>query len=312
MEEVHQEEKKPEKEEEKNKDLIKNNELQNKELKDQIPEKKESESEMNNLNNENNEILKDNSENNINEKNDKKENYSSLQKDINDKKEKFEDKVNESNQSTKENKTKMYKKTKKEKTNNKEKINQKKEDMIYSRNHFQNENILKYIKQRELKEISECSFKPKINKKIGFEVTKIDNNKDEDEKKDFNQNKDVVERLLLWKERVKQKLNNIKDKKEKEESEREKCTFYPKLKTDVPKFDNKEIIGNEKYYNRIKNSRKIKKQKENMLNPNYNELYNKYYKHKEKTVLKKNEKVSKKTYQNYLNHFHNVLMNDDE
>ena len=312
MEEVHQEEKKPEKEEEKNKDLIKNNELPNKELKDQIPEKKESESEMNNLNNENNEILKDNSENNINEKNDKKENYSSLQKDINDKKEKFEDKVNESNQSTKENKTKMYKKTKKEKTNNKEKINQKKEDMIYSRDHFHNENILKYIKQRKLKEISECSFKPKINKKIGFEVTKIDNNKDEDEKKDLNQNKDVVERLLLWKERVKQKLNNIKDKKEKEESEREKCTFYPKLKTDVPKFDNKEIIGNEKYYNRIKNSRKIKKQKENMLNPNYNELYNKYYKHKEKTVLKKNEKVSKKTYQNYLNHFHNVLMNDDE
>ena len=312
MEEVHQEEKKPEKEEEKNKDLIKNNELQNKELKDQIPEKKESESEMNNLNNENNEILKDNSENNINEKNDKKENYSFLQKDINDKKEKFEDKVNESNQSTKENKTKMYKKTKKEKTNNKEKINQKKEDMIYSRDHFHNENILKYIKQRKLKEISECSFKPKINKKIGFEVTKIDNNKDEDEKKDLNQNKDVVERLLLWKERVKQKLNNIKDKKEKEESEREKCTFYPKLKTDVPKFDNKEIIGNEKYYNRIKNSRKIKKQKENMLNPNYNELYNKYYKHKEKTVLKKNEKVSKKTYQNYLNHFHNVLMNDDE
>ena len=312
MEEVHQEEKKPEKEEEKNKDLIKNNELPNKELKDKIPEKKESESEMNNLNNENNEILKDNSENNINEKNDKKENYSSLQKDINDKKEKFEDKGNESNQNTKENKTKMDKKTKKEKTNNKEKINQKKEDMIYSRNHFHNENILKYIKQRELKEISECSFKPKINKKIGFEVTKIDNNKDEDEKKDFNQNKDVVERLLLWKERVKQKLNNIKDKKEKEESEREKCTFYPKLKTDVPKFDNKEIIGNEKYYNRIKNSRKIKKQKENMLNPNYNELYNKYYKHKEKTVLKKNEKVSKKTYQNYLNHFHNVLMNDDE
>ena len=312
MEDAHQEEKKPEKEEEKNKDLIKNNELQNKELKEQISEKKESESEMNNLNNENNEILKDNSENNINEKNDKKENYSSLQKDINDKKEKFEDKGNESNQSTKENKTKMDKKTKKEKTNNKEKINQKKEDMIYSRDHFHNENILKYIKQRKLKEISECSFKPKINKKIGFEVTKIDNNKDEDEKKDLNQNKDVVERLLLWKERVKQKLNNIKDKKEKEESEREKCTFYPKLKTDVPKFDNKEIIGNEKYYNRIKNSRKIKKQKENMLNPNYNELYNKYYKHKEKTVLKKNEKVSKKTYQNYLNHFHNVLMNDDE
>jgi len=183
--------------------------------------------------------------------------------------------------------------------------------MIYSHNHFHNENILNYIKQKELKEISECSFKPKINKKIGFDKNKI-NNKEEKEDNESIKNKDVVERLLLWNERVKQKLNDIKEKKDKEESERDKCTFFPKLKAEVPKFDKKEISGNEKYYNRIKNSREIKKQKENKLNPNYDELYNKYYKNKEKTVLQKNKKVSKKDYQNYLNHFHNVLMNDDD
>lgn len=78
------------------------------------------------------------------------------------------------------------------------------------------------------------SFRPKINKKIGFEVRKFDS---EEENGESIQNKDVVERLLLWKEWVKKKLNEVKDKREKEELERDKCTFIPKLKTDIPKFD---------------------------------------------------------------------------
>ena len=41
-------------------------------------------------------------------------------------------------------------------------------------------------------------------------------------------------------------------------------------------------------------------------------MNDKYYKNKEKTVLQKNKKVTNKTYKNYLNHFHNVLMNDDD
>ena len=324
MDEIPQEEKKSENEAEKSNNSIKNDEIQTQELNEEIVEKKENEKEINNSNNEIAEIMDDKIDNNLSEINNKiEENDSLLQKEINDinineenqkETDNNKEKDNAITKKIKEKKIKSEKKQKKEKTNNKNNIKSNKENeekMIYSHNHFHNENILNYIKQKELKEISECSFKPKINKKIGFDKNKI-NNKEEKEDNESIKNKDVVERLLLWNERVKQKLNDIKEKKDKEESERDKCTFFPKLKAEVPKFDKKEISGNEKYYNRIKSSREIQKQKENRLNPNYDELYNKYYKNKEKTVLQKNKKVSKKTYQNYLNHFHNVLMNDDD
>ena len=323
MDEVPQEEKNSEHEAEKSHNSIKNDEIQNQEINEEIIEMKENENQMNNSNNENAEIMDDKIENNLSEINNKnEENDSLLQKEINDinikeeneKETNNKDEEKKISKKVKEKKIKSEKKQKKEKFDNKKNIKSNKEkevDIIYSHNHFHNENILNYIKQKELKEISECSFKPKINKKIGFEVNKI-TNKEVKEGNESNKNQDVVERLLLWNERVKQKLNNIKEKKDKEEIERDKCTFFPKLKPEAPKFDKKEISGNEKYYNRIKNSREIQKQKENKLNPNYDELYNKYYKNKEKTVLQKNKKLSKKTYQNYLNHFHNVLMNDDD
>ena len=313
MDEI-KEEKKSENEGEKKDNSIKNEEIQDKEINEEVKEKNENENEIQNTNNENSGITNDKIENNISEiKNKIEENDSLLQKEIN------EIKINEKSDKNKNKKAETYKRNRdsllsitKSKQSKKLSIIDKTnlEEIIYSHNHYHNENILKYIKQKELKEIEECSFRPKINKKIGFEVRKFDN---EDENGESSaQNKNVVERLLLWKERVKKKLNEVKDKKEKEELERDKCTFIPKLKTDIPKFDKKEINGTEKYYDRIKNSREVKKRKENILNPNYDELYKKYYKSKEKTVLKNKKKVSKKTYENYLNHFHNVLMNDDE
>ena len=308
------EEKKSENEGEKKDNSIKNEEIQDKEINEEVKEENENENEIHNTNNENSGITNDKIENNISEiKNKIEENDSLLQKEIN------EIKINEKSDKNKNKKAETYKRNRdsllsitKSKQSKKLSIIDKTnlEEIIYSHDHYHNENILKYIKQKELKEIEECSFRPKINKKIGFEVRKFDN---EDENGESSaQNKNVVERLLLWKERVKKKLNEVKDKKEKEELERDKCTFIPKLKTDIPKFDKKEINGTEKYYDRIKNSREVKKRKENILNPNYDELYKKYYKSKEKTVLKNKKKVSKKTYENYLNHFHNVLMNDDE
>ena len=308
------EEKKLENEGEKKDDSVKDEEIQDKEIIEEVKEKNENENEIHNTNNENSGITNDKIENNISEiKNKIEENDSLLQKEIN------EIKINEKSDKNKNKKAETYKRNRdsllsitKSKQSKKLSIIDKTnlEEIIYSHDHYHNENILKYIKQKELKEIEECSFRPKINKKIGFEVRKFDN---EDENGESSaQNKNVVERLLLWKERVKKKLNEVKDKKEKEELERDKCTFIPKLKTDIPKFDKKEINGTEKYYDRIKNSREVKKRKENILNPNYDELYKKYYKSKEKTVLKNKKKVSKKTYENYLNHFHNVLMNDDE
>lgn len=185
----------------------------------------------------------------------------------------------------------------------KKKNNNSIDDKIYSRNHYRNENIKNYIKYKESKEIGECSFKPKINKRKG----NAENNGIEKEKKE---NEDVVDRLMHWKDRVEKKKNDTKNKKD--ESATDGCTFNPKLNTEVPKFEDTKINGTKKYLERIKNSREIQKQKEEKLNPNYNDLYNKYYKKKEKTILDKNKKLTKKEYQNYLNVFHNALMNDDE
>ena len=312
------EEKKSENEGEKSKNSIKNEEIQDKEINEENEEKNENENEKKketqNDNNENSEIINDKIDNNISEiKNKIEENDSLLQKEIN------EIKSNEKQEKNKNQKAAIFNRNKdnllstsRSKQSKKLSIIDKSnyEEIIYSHNHYHNENILKYIKQKELKEIEECSFRPKINKKIGFEVRKFDNDDENDETS--SKNKDVVERLLLWKERVKQKLNEVKDKREKEELEKDKFTFIPKLKTEIPKFDKKEINGTEKYYARIKNCRELKKRKENILNPNYDELYKKHYKSKGKTVLKNNQKVSKKIYESYLNHFHNVLMNDDE
>ena len=181
-----------------------------------------------------------------------------------------------------------------------------KEDKVYAHNKFRNENIKNYIKEKELQEIGECSFKPKINKKIGFEINNADNNASEKEKN----NGDVVDRLMQWKERVQKKKNDIINKKV--DNAQEGCTFNPKLNSEVPKFEETKVNGTKRYLDRIKNSRELQKQKEERLNPNYDKLYNKYYKKKEKTVLDKNKKLTNKEYQNYLNVFHNALMNDDD
>ena len=120
----------------------------------------------------------------------------------------------------------------------------------------------------------------------------------------------MVERLYQWNAMVQKKKNEKKNKKE--ENATDECTFNPKLNTELPKFEETKINGTKKYLDRIKNSRELQKQKEEKLNPNYDKLYNKYYKKKEKTVLDKNKKLTKKDYQNYLNVIHNALMNDDE
>ena len=293
---------------------IKSNKSENQELN----EENRNENENNNIN-ENSVINNDKIESNLSEINNKnEENDSLLQKEINeininelsDKNENLEgqNKNNSKIKKSKSSKSKKSSNKNRQKKQNKESKKSDFDEIIYSHNRFHNDNILDYIKQKEMKEISECSFKPKINKKIGFEVTKLDNNK---EKEESVKNKNVVERLLLWNQRVKQKLNDIKDKRTKEEIEKDRCTFTPKLKTDIPKFEKKEINGTDKYIDRIKISRELKQQKEKKLNPNYGELYDKFYKNKEKTFLDKNKKVTKKTYQNYLNQFHNMIMNDD-
>jgi ABC-type transporter MlaC component len=117
---------------------------------------------------------------------------------------------------------------------------------------------------------------------------------------------------LQWKERIEKKKRKNLSKNQKEELEKNGYTFNPKLNLEMPKFESMKINGTKKYLDRIKNSREMQKQKEEKLNPNYDQLYKKYYDKKGKTVLDKNKKLTKKTYQNYLNAFHNALMNDDD
>jgi len=218
-------------------------------------------------------------------------------------KEKTPEKINHNKSKKKVVSTKKINKSKNIKPKTAKKKNNSIDDKVYSRNHYRNENIKNYIKYKESKEIGECSFKPKINKRKG----NAQNNGIEKEKKE---NEDVVDRLMHWKDRVEKKKIDTKNKKD--ETATDGCTFNPKLNTEVPKFEDTKINGTKKYLERIKNSREIQKQKEEKLNPNYNDLYNKYYKKKEKTILDKNKKLTKKEYQNYLNVFHNALMNDDD
>lgn len=303
---------------------IKNNDSKYHELDEENKNENENESENksdnNNNNNENSVIKNEKIESNISEINNKnEENDSLLQKEINeininehsDKEQKLEEVNNNSKiKKTKSSKVKKSSKANKLKVSQKEIQKSNFDDLIYGNNRYHNKNILDYIKQKEEKEITECSFKPRINKKIGFEVNKLFNNKEENVP-NLSQNKNVVERLLLWNQRVKQKLIEKKNERDKQNIEKDICTFTPILKSEVPKFEKKKINGSDKYYDRIKNSREIKKEKEKKLNPDYDELYKKYYKNKENTYLQKNKKVTKKAYKNYLNQFHNIIMNDD-
>ena len=256
-------------------------------------------------------------ENNENMKNEKEIKKKEEKLNVKEMKNNEKDKSPEKYRTEKKQKKKEYSLPKKiDKTNsNKIKSNKKNnisaddnnEDQILIHSKFRKESILNYIRQKKQQELEECSFRPKINKKIGFEINNVDTNKVEKEKETYA---DVVDRLMQWNERVQKKKNDNRNKKA--ETARDGCTFNPKLNLEVPKFENTKINGTKKYLDRIKNSREIQKQKEEKLNPDYDMLYNKYYKKKEKTVLDKNKKLTKKTYQNYINAIHNALMNDDD
>ena len=277
-----------------NNNIEENTKNQNNDIQDN--ENKES-NEMENKEENKQKMEENNVENESKEKGGKKDIGEHQESNIENKKQKNK---NESSPGTNKNKTK------KRNFNGSEKKNKNNDEKGYTQKHFHNANIMNYIKQKEKKELEECSFRPKINKKIGFDCD--NSNKNGLDKENTN---DVVDRLMNWQKKVDKKKNDIKNKKNSEMSSNG-CTFAPKLNTQVPKFEDRKVIGTKKYIDRIKNSRELQKQKEERLNPNYDQLYNKYYKNKEKTILDKNKKITKKEYQNYLNGFHNALMSDDE
>ena len=116
---------------------------------------------------------------------------------------------------------------------------------------YELQNKLKKEKEEQQaeKELSQCTFQPKLY------INKY-NNKHQSQK---NKNKSIYEKNTLW-------SNNIKKKKE---TEREKkihkeiqgCTFAPQITT-LPNYNkknnisNREIIGEENYYNKMRKARK--------------------------------------------------------
>ena len=109
--------------------------------------------------------------------------------------------------------------------------------------------------QEEEKEMSQCTFKPHLyNNKYNSRIQSQKNNKKK------------------WYEKQSQWLNNIQKKKENEREKKtnkeiQECTFVPKLSS-LPNYNNKknkitnrELIGEENYYNKMKKARQLLKEK---------------------------------------------------
>jgi len=129
---------------------------------------------------------------------------------------------------------------------------------IFTHNYeLQNKLKKEKAQEEEKKELSQCTFKPKLySNKYNTRIQSQKNN---------HKNKSIYEKNSQW-------SNNLKEKKKKEivkkmDKELQGCTFTPQIST-LPKYINKrnsvsnrEIIGEENYYNKMKKARKIKEEK---------------------------------------------------
>ena len=129
---------------------------------------------------------------------------------------------------------------------------------IFTHNYeLQNKLKKEKAQEEEKKELSQCTFKPKLySNKYNNRIQSQKNN---------HKNKSIYEKNSLW-------SNNLKEKKKKEivkkmDKELQGCTFTPQISI-LPKYINKrnsisnrEIIGEENYYNKMKKARKIKEEK---------------------------------------------------
>ena len=129
---------------------------------------------------------------------------------------------------------------------------------IFTHNYeLQNKLKKEKAQEEEKKELSQCTFKPKLySYKYNTRIQSQKNN---------HKNKSIYEKNSQW-------SNNLKEKKKKEivkkmDKELQGCTFTPQIST-LPKYINKrnsvsnrEIIGEENYYNKMKKARKIKEEK---------------------------------------------------
>ena len=124
---------------------------------------------------------------------------------------------------------------------------------------YELQNKLKKEKEEKeaKKELSQCTFKPKL-------YTNKYNNRIQSQKK-INKTKSIYEKNSIWSNKLKEKKE--KERKLKINKEKEGCTFTPQI-SKLPKYNskknsisNREIMGEENYYNKMKKVRKINEEK---------------------------------------------------
>lgn len=160
-------------------------------------------------------------------------------------------------------------------------------------NDYELQNKIK--KEQELKkqqeELSHCTFKPKLF------PTKYNNNS-KNKKPGLNKNKNKsainINKNSLY-EKQSQWLNKVQSKNKKQEQKKfdneiKDCTFIPKL-TSMPNYNKtqakqnknmRELIGEEKFYTKMKKARKIQEEKNKGID--YTEKYNERLKKKEESL----------------------------
>ena len=181
---------------------------------------------------------------------------------------------------------------------------------IFSHDYELQNKLKKEKEEKEAqKELAQCTFKPRLySNKYNNRIQSQKNN---------HKNKSVYEKNSQWSNNLKKKKEN--ELKKKLNKETEGCTFNPQI-TNLPKYKNKknnvsnrEIIGEENYYDKMKKARKIKEEKKKG-----NDLIEKYDERKKKKEtlqrsvvtfgkfnLEKSE-VSEENMNNNINNFNNI------
>ena len=148
---------------------------------------------------------------------------------------------------------------------------------IFSHDYELQNKLKKEQEERQVeKEMSQCTFKPQLyHNKYNNRIQSQKNN---------NKSKTIYEKQSQW-------LNNLKKKKENEREKKinkeiQGCTFIPQLTT-LPKYDSKKIkitnreqIGEENYYNKMKKARQIIQEKNKG-----DELIERYDERRKKNIL---------------------------
>ena len=250
-----------------------------------------------------------NNNNNFNIRNIKNINQSSYNNVL---KKKKELKLNQDNLSSKQNRKKSIV-TKRVKENAEKYTNYLYKKKIFSHDYELQNKLKKEKEEKEAeKELAQCTFKPRL-------YSNKYNNRIQSQKKN-HKSKSIYEKNSQWSSNIKNKQEN--ERKKKLDQEQQGCTFAPQI-ISLPKYknrkksvSNREIIGEENYYNKMKKARKILEEKKKG-----NDLVEKYDERKKKNDslprsvvtfgnfnIEKNE-ISEES-MNIINNVHNIKNNE--